>query len=106
VTVSRHCMVLFNETKIIIIGGEQRNGTFATGNTFLFDLKNKEKGWKKGPELKISRLSHSCGKIRTTQDDDKFSIIVVGGFQVWFSDFSTLFPKGKTISEIRKHYFK
>ena len=76
-------MVHLNDT-IIATGGEQRNSTSSSDNTFLFDLSNKEKGWKEGPKLRFGRFSHSCGKIRTTQDGNEFSTIVVGGFQVTY----------------------
>jgi N-acetylneuraminic acid mutarotase len=75
VTVAAHCMVTVNSTTVMAIGGYQ-NGQYS-GKTFYFTVG--EESWTKGPELKIKRSSHSCGKIRRDKESQEMSIIVAGG---------------------------
>jgi len=35
--------------------------------------------WVAGPPMSEARVNHECGRIRTSKNSDKFSIIVVGG---------------------------
>ena len=79
VTIKFHCMVHFNKTAVMAIGGIQGNELFTNNKTFIFDLNHEDRGWSEGPELRISRFGHSCGNIRETKNSDKFSIIVIGG---------------------------
>jgi N-acetylneuraminic acid mutarotase len=74
-TIRAHCMVTVNSTTVMAIGGEQ-NGQYS-GKTFYFTVG--EESWTKGPELKIKRSSHSCGKIRRDKESQEMSIIVAGG---------------------------
>jgi hypothetical protein len=76
VTIPAHCMVTVNSTTVMVIGGSQ-NGQIS-GKTFFFTFG--EESWTEGPELKIKRRSHSCGKIRRDKDSQEMSIIVAGGY--------------------------
>jgi hypothetical protein len=75
VTIYAHCMVTFNSTTVMVIGGGQ-SGPFS-GKTFYFTFG--EASWTEGPELKNKRRRHSCGKIRRNKESQEMSIIVAGG---------------------------
>jgi hypothetical protein len=75
VRIYHHCMVSVNSTTVMAIGGFQNNKY--SGKTFYFTLG--EESWTKGPELKIKREFHSCGKIRRNNESQDLSIIVAGG---------------------------
>ncbi len=77
VTLANHCMVTVNSSTVMVIGGRQ-NGQIYSGKTFYFTFG--EESWTEGPELKIKREFHSCGKIRKNRDSQGMSIIVAGGF--------------------------
>jgi hypothetical protein len=71
-----HCSVLVNATTVLIIGGMQ-NDSVPT-NTYYFNTENEI--WTEGPSFKNRRFSHSCGKIRTNNQSQEFSIIIAGGY--------------------------
>jgi hypothetical protein len=71
-----HCSVLLNSTTGMVIGGVQ-NG-YESSSTYLFNTENEI--WTEGPELKIERAYHSCGRIRKISHSQDFSIIVAGGY--------------------------
>ncbi len=75
-TITRHCMVTVNSTTVMAIGGRQNNQ--CSGKTFYFTFG--EESWTEGPELKIERGYHSCGKIRRNKESQEMSIIVAGGY--------------------------
>ncbi len=75
VTIRLHCMVTVNSTTVMIIGGEQIDQI--SGKTLYFTFG--EESWTEGPELKIKRGYHSCGKIRRNKESQEMSIIVAGG---------------------------
>jgi hypothetical protein len=75
VTIYDHCMVTYNSTTVMVIGGQQ-NG-LPSGKTFYFTFG--EESWTEGPELKNKRRYHSCGKIRRDKDNQEMRIIVAGG---------------------------
>jgi hypothetical protein len=75
-TISDHCSVLVNSTTVMVIGGYQ-NGE-KSSNTYFFNTENKI--WTAGPQLKIKRSKHSCGRIRKDSQSKDFSIIVAGGY--------------------------
>ncbi len=72
-----HCMVTVNSTTVMAIGGRQ-NGPYYSGKTFYLTFG--EESWTEGPELKIKRRWHSCGKIRRNKESQEMSIIVAGGY--------------------------
>ncbi len=76
VTIAVHCMVTFNSTTVMAIGGYQ-NSQYS-GKTFYFTFG--EESWTEGPELKNKRVYHSCGKIRRNKESQEMSIIVAGGY--------------------------
>jgi hypothetical protein len=76
VTIFAHCMVTVNSTTVMAIGGRQNNQY--SGKTFYFTFG--EESWTEGPELKIKRRCHSCGKIRRNKESQEMSIIVAGGW--------------------------
>jgi hypothetical protein len=76
VTINGHCMVTVNSTTVMAIGGWQNDQI--SGKTFYFTFG--EESWTEGPELKINRVDHSCGKIRRNKDSQEMSIIVAGGY--------------------------
>jgi hypothetical protein len=75
VTIAHHCMVTVNSTTVMAIGGYQNGGY--SGKTFYFTFG--EESWTEGPELKMKRYGHSCGKIRRNKESQEMSIIVAGG---------------------------
>ena len=77
VTMLDHCMVLINSTTVLAIGGGH-GGYTASGRTFFFNTQNLK--WIEGPRLKYARLMHNCAMIKTSQQNNKLSVIVVGGF--------------------------
>jgi N-acetylneuraminic acid mutarotase len=76
VTIYGHCMVTVNTATVMVIGGWQ-NGQIS-GKTFYYTFG--EESWTEGPELKIKRDRHSCGKLRRKKDSQEMSIIVAGGW--------------------------
>jgi hypothetical protein len=76
VTIYAHCMVTVNSTTVMVIGGFQNNQY--SGKTFYFTYG--EESWTEGPELKIERRDHRCGKIRRNKESQEMSIIVAGGY--------------------------
>jgi hypothetical protein len=88
VTINVHCIVAVNLTTVMVIGGAQ-NGP-VSGKTFYFTLG--EERWTEGPELKLKRSHHSCGKIRIGKESQEMSIIVAGGEyeQFYFSSVEIL----------------
>ena len=71
-----HCMVLFNSTTVLLIGGRQ-NGEPDSPNSFFFNTENEI--WVEGPKLLSGRQIHSCGKLLKDNASSQFSVIVVGG---------------------------
>jgi hypothetical protein len=90
VTISRHCIITVNATTVMVIGGMQ-NGQLS-GKTFYFTFG--EESWTEGPELKIKRTWHSCGKIRRNKESQEMSIIVAGG-----EDGSSYLSSGEILNE-------
>jgi hypothetical protein len=80
VTINGHCMVTVNSTTVMVIGGYQ-NGKGYPGKSFYFTFG--DESWTEGPELKIKRVDHSCGKIRRNKESQEMSIIVAGGWDSW-----------------------
>ncbi len=76
VTVYGHCSVLVNSTTVMVIGGQQNK--MISSKTFYFNTENEI--WTKGPELKLRRADHSCGRIRRNSQSQELSIIVAGGW--------------------------
>jgi hypothetical protein len=76
VTIRNHCMITFNSTTVMVIGGVQNDEK--SGKTFYFTFG--EESWTEGPELKNKRGYHSCGKIRRNKESQEMSIIVAGGY--------------------------
>ena len=76
VTMAYHCMVLFNSTTVLAIGGYQEGSD--SGRTYFFNTQNEN--WIEGPQLKYARKLHTCAMIKTSQQNDKLSVIAVGGF--------------------------
>ena len=75
IAVGYHCMATVNSTTVMVIGGYYFQ-TYSR-KTFYFNLG--EKSWTEGPELKQTRNSHSCGRIRRDKKGQEMSIVVVGG---------------------------
>jgi N-acetylneuraminic acid mutarotase len=81
VTISAHCSVLVNSTTVLVIGGYQNEYSKEnnmSSETFLFNTETET--WTAGPELKIGRGGHSCGRIRKNSQSQDISIIVAGGW--------------------------
>ncbi len=76
VTVSRHCMLLWDSSTAIIIGGIQggSNGV----KSYLISDSNKM--WVEGPSNIIARNTHGCARIRPDSQSLKLSIIIAGGW--------------------------
>ncbi len=75
VTIFGHCMVTFNSTTVMAIGGYQNDEV--SRKTFFFTVG--EESWTEGPELKYETSYHSCGRIRRAKESQEMSIIVAGG---------------------------
>ena len=78
VTIVEHCMVLFNSTTVFAIGGYQGDVGKESGRTYFFNTQNEN--WIEGPQLKYARKLHTCAMIKTSQQNEKLSVIVVGGY--------------------------
>ena len=77
VKIAYHCMVLFNSTTVLVIGGVQ-NGISSSPNSFFFNTENEI--WVEGPKLSFGRHHHSCGKLLKDNRSSQFSVIVAGGY--------------------------
>ena len=88
-----HCMVLFNSTTVLAIGGGQ--GSFTpSGRTFFFNTQNEN--WIEGPQLKYARRMHNCAMIKTSQQNKKLSVIVVGGYNYTFMSSVEILEEGSS----------
>ena len=72
-----HCMIMFNSTALILIGGNQDNTAFST-STHIYDTENQK--WSDGPVLNFGRVAHRCARIPANSQSSEHSIVVVGGF--------------------------
>ena len=71
-----HCMVRYEDTSIMVIGGQQLTKAFSA-NTFFLNLVGQK--WIEGPTLKNARQFHACSRILTSAGSSDYSIIVAGG---------------------------
>ena len=76
VTVNFHCVVSFNSTTFLLIGGYQ-NGTTSSKDTYFYNAP--ANAWSEGPKLKYGRQGHSCARIRSSLDVHGYDLVVVGG---------------------------
>jgi hypothetical protein len=76
VNIAFHCMVLLNNTSVIVIGGIQ-NSSYS-GKTHILRTENMH--WSNGPQLSVPRDLHSCAKIAKNTFETEQSIIVAGGW--------------------------
>ncbi len=81
VTLWRHCMVLLNETTVLVVGGHNAETPYSN-ETYLLDSDTGV--WSEGPRLNIGRHDHSCGRIRTDSGSLEKRVIVVGGYNESF----------------------
>ena len=72
VRTSEHCMLLFNSTTVLVIGGIPNSP-----DSFFFNTENEI--WVEGPKLLTGRQFHSCGKLLKDNGSSQFSVIVAGG---------------------------
>ena len=72
VRTSEHCMLLFNSTTVLVIGGIPNSP-----DSFFFNTENEI--WVEGPKLLTGRQFHSCGKLQKDNGSSQFSVIVAGG---------------------------
>ena len=80
ITISNHCIVKINETTILSIGGDGfASLTFA--KTMYFNHETQD--WTLGPEMKVARTQHSCGKVVI---EGASVIVVAGGISTENSD--------------------
>ena len=59
--VERHCMVLVNNSHIMLIGGKTEEAKYS-GKTYFLNLEGGT--WEDGPVLNIPRNSHACGMLK------------------------------------------
>jgi hypothetical protein len=76
VNIVNHCMVTVNSTTVMVIGGWQ-NYQYSV-KTFYLTIG--DQNWTQGPDSKISRRLHSCGRIRRDNFSQEMTIIVAGGY--------------------------
>ena len=74
---ARHCVVLVNDTTVMLIGGRKSQDGFLK-ETYLFNSENEI--WSEGPTLMSKRDSHTCAKIKKSRQSSQYSIIVAGGY--------------------------
>ena len=74
VTVSYHCMVEFNASEILLVGGKQDH--IVSKNTWVIGYSNNQFEFKDSAPMNQERRMHSCGRI---VDKNGNIIILVGG---------------------------
>ncbi len=72
--VKHHCLVKWNQTTSVMIGGKKRKDGSPVSNFNIFD--HEVSKWSHGPTLKTGRWLHHCG---TFSYGDKRGIVVAGG---------------------------
>ena len=77
---------------MLAIGGYR--GGSESGRTFFFNTQNEN--WIEGPQLKYARLTHTCAMIKTSQQNKKLSVIVVGGFNDTFMSSVEILEEGSS----------
>ena len=76
VTIHGHCLILVNQTTVMIIGGFQND--IPSANTFM--IGDSQRAWTKGPVMSTGRVLQGCAKIRKDGKSHVKSIIVAGGY--------------------------
>ncbi len=71
-----HCMVLWNSSTVLVIGGLQ-DGTPGFKTYFIQD---KNRVWVEGPSINFQRYAHGCARINQDNRSQKLSIIIAGGY--------------------------
>ena len=61
VGLSQHCMVLVDESNVLVAGG-MLDTNFCTSQTFFYNFNSSE--WRNGPDLKLKRAKHACGMVQ------------------------------------------
>ena len=74
IAVSYHCMVEFNASEILLIGGKQNQ--IVSKNTWVIGYSNNQFEFKDSAPMNQERRMHSCGRI---VDKNGNIIILVGG---------------------------
>jgi hypothetical protein len=82
VTRISNCIVLQNSTTAFLIGGGPQETEYSP-NSYFLNTAASTLEWIQGPTLNYGRDSHSCARIRKG-NSNKFSIIVVGGYNGTF----------------------
>jgi hypothetical protein len=86
VTIRGHCSVLLNETTVMVIGGYQskdranKSSDDISSHTFYLNTEREEKGWVKGPSLRVARWHHSCSIVKVPDRGNDYGILVAGGY--------------------------
>jgi N-acetylneuraminic acid mutarotase len=81
VSISSHCSVYVNSTMLMLIGGIQREEEDPSSLTYFLNTESGE--WRKGPQLKMARRHHSCGRIR--KGKRIFFLIIIFFYFFWTS---------------------
>ena len=74
--ISFHCMLLWNSSNVIIVGGRQAGGIGP--NTYFINDENRV--WVQGPSISIARYSHGCARINQDERSLRLSVIIAGGY--------------------------
>ena len=70
--VEKHCMVVFNSTTVMLIGGETSKSYYSR-TTYFYNFETNH--WSQGPNLRIGRIEHACGMVRTDKDSEEVEAI-------------------------------
>ena len=74
IAVSYHCMVKFNSSEILLIGGKQDH--IVSKNTWVIGYSNNQYEFKDGTPMNQERRMHSCGRMI---DKNGNVMVLVGG---------------------------
>jgi hypothetical protein len=77
IEVKGHCLVSLNDTTVLLIGGNLKDGTTSKA-TFFYSTDHMT--WTDGPSLTIGRYYHSCALFKSPQHGHTDTVIVTGGY--------------------------
>jgi hypothetical protein len=73
-----HCMLLLNDTTIIVIGGMTVNWT-PVDITYYLDIQQIDAQWVQGPSLQEKKHSQACGIFTSNFHNNQRTLVVTGG---------------------------
>ena len=74
VAILRHCMVLVDDSNILLVGGIIDEELYSNKTLFYnFDSKL----WRYGPDLKVPRRSHACGMVKKDANTNEVQRFII-----------------------------